>query len=183
MTADLGMGANISIEDAVVLCNILQRELKSDPNRHPSQSELSAMFTEYQKNRFGRAKFWCDISGKATRNNSYQSWGGRFRAGYIMPWLSAKMEPFLAKGFANGPKIDYAPVRSIDETLEGWKMKSTPEELAADEAKKAKAEQGGAGWMSYLLLTSTVGIAAAYIATTGAHRDLPALFKSVTSSL
>ncbi|CAO2657389.1 Nn.00g035150.m01.CDS01 [Neocucurbitaria sp. VM-36] len=161
MTADLGIGANIAIESAVTLCNILQRELKSDPNRHPSQSELSAMFAEYQEDRYERAKAFVELSGKATRMHSYQTLFGRYFVGYVAPFLTTMQMWKFAEAFSKAPKLNYAPVRTINENAEGWKL-----------AKKSE-DKVSTGWLTYVLLTSTVGVAIAYcIATAGR----PALF-------
>ena len=159
MTADLGIGANIAIESAVSLCNILQRELKSDPNRHPSQSELAAMFAEYQKDRFERAKAFVEISGKATRMHSYQTLFDRYFVGYVAPYLANTQMWKFAESFAKAPKLNYAPLHKINENSAGWKL-----------AKKSE-DKVSAGWLTYVLLTSTIGVTIAYIATAG----LPAL--------
>jgi FAD dependent monooxygenase len=167
MTADLGMGANIAVESAVILCNIINRELKSNPNRHPSKSDIDAMFAEYQKKRFDRAKTWVDLSGKITRWNSYQSYFGRFFVGYISPLFNDVNIEKMALHFAKAPKLDYAPLRTVNEQTEGWQFAKKDED-----EKKKKKKQVSTGWMSYVLLTSTVGIAVAYVMTAG----LPTLF-------
>ena len=120
MTADLGVGANISIEDAVVLCNILHRELKDNRNHHPTKAELTSMFAEYQKDRHGRAKAFTELSGKATRMNSWDSLFRKVFATRIAPFLYTIQVKKLATAFAKGPKLDYVPVQTIDENEEGW---------------------------------------------------------------
>lgn len=89
MTADLGTGANIAIESAVVLANILNRELKTNPTHHPTQSELSVLFAEYQHDRFDRAKAYIELSGKVTRVHSYNTRFERFFVSHIAPCLMA----------------------------------------------------------------------------------------------
>ncbi len=122
MTADLGLGANIAIEDAVALCNILHRGLNTDPNRHPTSSEINAMFDEYQKERLDRAKAFTDISGQATRMHSYNTLFGRVFATYIAPLMAKKQILQFAASFAKAPKLSYVPVRTIDENAEGWRL-------------------------------------------------------------
>lgn len=120
MTADLGIGANIAIEDATVLCNILNRELKANRSRHPTKDEITSMFAEYQKERYDRAKAFTDLSGKATRMNSYDTLFGRVFATYVAPMLYEVQIKKLATAWARAPKLDYVPVRTIDENAPGW---------------------------------------------------------------
>jgi FAD dependent monooxygenase len=64
MTADIGMGANMAIESAATLCNLLQASHSSHPaTYHPSAAALSALFTTYQSKRYERAKTFMEISG------------------------------------------------------------------------------------------------------------------------
>ncbi|KAF1841758.1 FAD/NAD(P)-binding domain-containing protein [Cucurbitaria berberidis CBS 394.84] len=152
MTADLGIGANIAIESAVSLCNILHREIKSDPNRHPSKSELSAWFNEYQEDRFNRTKEFVDLSGKVTRMNSYQTLFGRYFLTYVAQYLSEIQLWKFAESFAVAPKLNYAPVRTINEDTVGWRL-----------AKK-KGDKASVRWLTYVLVTSTVSVTIAIVA-------------------
>lgn len=120
MTADLGIGANIAIEDAVALCNIMYRELEADRNRHPTGAEITSMFAEYQKERYDRVKAFTGLSGKATRMNSYDTLFGRVMTTYVAPYLSKTRVIEFAKSFAKAPKLSYAPVQTIDENQPGW---------------------------------------------------------------
>ncbi|KAF4548583.1 FAD-binding domain-containing protein 25 [Elsinoe fawcettii] len=151
MTADLGLGANIAIEGAVTLCNILNRETKSDKTRHFSQSELSNLFKEYQKARFLRAKAFTDLSGKATRANSYQTYFGRFMAAYLNPWMASIQLQKLSEAFAKGPKLDYVPTRTINEDADGWKL--------------AEKSQNAAGSSStrYVVAAASIGFALSFM--------------------
>lgn len=130
MTADLGIGANIGIEDVAVLCNILHRELKGDRNRHPSKDEITAMFAEYQQERYARAKAFTDMSGKVTRMHSYNTLFGRIFATYISPWLYEVQLKKLATAWAKAPKLDYVPVQTIDETAPGWLLVNEKEKTS-----------------------------------------------------
>lgn len=120
MTADLGLGANIAVEDAVVLCNILHRELKTNRNRHPTSAEITSLFAEYQKERYKRAKGFADASGKVTRAHSYDSLIGKLYATRISPLMYETQVKQLATAWAKAPKLDYVPARTIDETAPGW---------------------------------------------------------------
>lgn len=131
MTADIAAGANIGIEDAAVLCNILNRELKNDRNRHPTQDEIAAMFVEYQKERYARAKVFTELSGKVTRMHSYDTLMGRITAGYISPMVFEPQVKKLAMSWAKGPKLDYVPVRTIDETAPGWLLAKEEERTSS----------------------------------------------------
>lgn len=138
MTADLGIGANIGIEDVAVLCNILNRELKDNRNRHPTKDEITAMFAEYQKERYARARAFTEMSGKVTRMHSYDTLVGRIFATYVSPMLYEVQLKKLATAWAKAPKLDYVPLRTIDETAPGWllakedkKISSTPWLLCA----------------------------------------------------
>ncbi|KAF2632749.1 FAD/NAD(P)-binding domain-containing protein [Macroventuria anomochaeta] len=144
MTADLGIGANIAIEDAVALCNILHRELKADRNRHPTKSEITSIFVEYQKERWDRAKAFTDLSGKATRMNSYDTLFGRVFATYIAPYLYEAHITKLATAWAKAPKLDYVPVQTIDENAPGW--------LLAKEEEKASSTP----WLVYAGVSALV---------------------------
>jgi FAD dependent monooxygenase len=120
MTADLGAGANIAIEDAVVLCNILHRELEKDRNRHPSKAQITSILAEYQKERFSRAKLFTELSGKVTRAHSYDTLIGKLLATRIGPMMYETQLLKLATEWAKAPKLDYVPVRTIDENAPGW---------------------------------------------------------------
>ena len=130
MTADLVIGANIAIEDATVLCNILHRELMVDRNRHPTKAEIATIFAEYQKNRYERAKAFTDLSGKATRANSYDTLFGRVYATRIASLLHNAQVKKLATTFAKAPKLDYVPVQTIDESAEGWLLAKKEEKAS-----------------------------------------------------
>ncbi|KAL6705827.1 hypothetical protein ACN47E_006287 [Coniothyrium glycines] len=157
MTADLGMGANLAVESAVTLCNILHREVKSNPNRHFSVDELDKLFAEYQKARFDRCSAYVDLSGKVTRMRAWNTYFGRFMISYVAPLINHSRMMDFAKSLAQAPKLDYVPVQTINEDAEGWKL--------ADKTKKDDAVSST--WLAYVVLTSTVGVSLAYAASTG----------------
>lgn len=132
MTADLGVGANIAIEDAIALSNILHRELKANRNRHPTKTEIASMFAEYQKERWNRAKAFTDLSGKATRANSYDTLFGRVFTTYISPLLSDIQVVKLATAWAKAPKLDYVPVQTINENAPGWLLAKKEEKTSTN---------------------------------------------------
>ncbi|KAI4929261.1 uncharacterized protein J4E92_004925 [Alternaria infectoria] len=166
MTADLGMGANIAVESAVHLCNILHREFASNPTRRISTPDLAALFAEYQAGRHARAKEYVETSGKLTRMNSYQSRFNYFFAGYLHKYIVPSQKAGLIESLSVAPKLDYAPTRTIDESAEGWHW------MEKQEMKKGKKS----GWFKYMVLTSVVGVTAAYMARAG----LPALLMKLT---
>ncbi|KAI4653707.1 hypothetical protein J4E93_001474 [Alternaria ventricosa] len=161
MTADLGMGANIAVESAIHLCNILHREFASNPTRRISTPDLAALFAEYQAGRYARAKEYVETSGKLTRMNSHQSYFDHFFAGYLHKYIMQSGGKALIESLSVAPKLDYAPTRTIDESAEGWHWMETQE--------MRKGKKGV--WFKYMVLTSIVGVTAAYMARAG----LPAL--------
>ncbi len=153
MTTDLGMGANIALESAVSFINILHRELQSDPTRQFSQTQLSALFQEYQDDRHKRAKAFVELSGQVTRAVSYQTAFGKFFIRYLAPLMSDKQRQQFAVELAKAPKLSYAHMQTINANAKGWKL--------ADEKKT------NTPWMTYVLLTSTVGVTMAYFLREG----------------
>jgi FAD dependent monooxygenase len=153
MTADIGIGANMAIESAVVLCNLLQRSIAEDPNRHFTIPELSSLFSEYQAKRFGRAKAFVDISGKVTRMNSYQTLWQRFLVTRIvsLDFMRQKSSQNFVLTLAKSPKLEYVPTRTINEDAEGWKIPD-------------KVPDTGRPWVVYALATSAMGVALSYMA-------------------
>lgn len=150
MTADLDIGANIAIEDAVALCNIIYRELETDRNRHPTRAEITSIFAEYQKKRYDRAKAFTSLSGKVTRMNSYDTLFNRVMAAYVAPHLSKTRAIEFAKSFAKAPKLSYAPVQTIDENQPRWLL------------AKEKDEKLNTSWLIFL---SMLGVVADLVAS------------------
>jgi FAD dependent monooxygenase len=149
MTADLGIGANMAIESAVTLCNLLQASHSSHPaSHHPSACDLSALFTTYQSKRYVRAKAFMELSGAITRMRSYQSLWKRFFITRIatLPFVQSMQVGRMMQGFAKGPKLEYAPTRTINMEAEGWKIQ----------------KQEGHKWVTYAVVTAGVGVAVAY---------------------
>jgi FAD dependent monooxygenase len=153
MTADLGVGANMAIESAVVLCNLLQQAVAQDPNRHLTVPELSSLFSKYQAKRFGRAKAFVDISGKVTRMNSYETLWQRFLVTRIasLEFMRQKSAQNFIWTLAKTPKLEYVGTRTINEDAEGWKL---PE----------RKPDTGRPWVAYALVTSAMGVALSYAA-------------------
>lgn len=154
MSTDLGTGANLAVEAVVTLCNILHRELKSNPNRHPSRLELAAMFAEYQEEQYERTENNVKTSGSITRLHTYRTLFGRFLIGYLSAYLQPMHLRRFAQSFADGPKLDYAPCHITNENAEGWKLKK----------KKGDKAKASTGWLTYVLITSTIGVTIAYAA-------------------
>ncbi|KAH7078980.1 hypothetical protein BKA63DRAFT_255465 [Paraphoma chrysanthemicola] len=153
MTADIGIGANMAIESAVVLCNTLQASLSTHPpNYHPSTAELSTLFQTYQDKRYERAKLFMTLSGGVTRMRSYQSMWKKFFITRIasLPFMQKMQGEKMMAGFAKGPKLEYVKTRTINENAEGWKM--------------GQDQGNGMGWMAYAVLTSAVGVGLSYAA-------------------
>lgn len=155
MTADIGIGANMAIESAVALCNILQRETKNNPNRHFETSELSTLFQEYQDKRHTRAKTFVTLSGGVTRMRSYETLWKRIFISRIatIPYMQKMQGMKMMTAFSMAPKLNYAPVQTLNEDAEGWKL-----------GKKAKEAGSSAAWYTYALATSAVGVGLSYAA-------------------
>lgn len=166
MTADLGMGANMGIESAVVLVNLLHRALKDDPNRRFSQEELTDLFSKYQQKRYGGAKAWMENSGKMTRMQSYETlWQQIFVTKIAtLPWVKKYKSEKFVQALAKTAKLDFVPTRTINNDAEGWKI-------------VPKKPNTGAPWLAYALLTSVVGLGLSYAAVL--QWGLPASFSTV----
>ncbi|KAH8696854.1 hypothetical protein GQ44DRAFT_718904 [Phaeosphaeriaceae sp. PMI808] len=151
MTTDIGMGANMGIESAAVICNVLQQALASNPHSHPSTSEVSALFQEYQSKRHNRAKEFVELSGLVTRMRSWQSRWQRFlitRIAMIPMFQMTQAKQFIRR-VGKSPKLKYAPTRTINEKAEGW--------------EKSKNEHDTkAAWAAYVLLTSAMAVGLSY---------------------
>jgi FAD dependent monooxygenase len=149
MTADLGIGANMAIESAVVLCNLLQKTLSNDANKHPTPSQLSALFAQYQSKRYTRVKIFMELSGKITRMRSYASFWGRLFITRIaaLPWMQTYQSSQFLKACSMAPKLEYVGTRTINEDAAGWKLGE----------RKEKAG-GGNAWVMYVMATSVVGM-------------------------
>lgn len=148
------MGANIAIESAIYLANILYREFGSRPTRRISTPDLNALFAEYQAGRHERASKYVALSGNVTRAHAYQTYFGRFFSGYVARYMAPMHKKGLAKSLALAPKLSYVPTRTIDEGAEGW-------QLALETRDEPRA------WLIYVVLTSIVGVIAAYCVRTG----------------
>lgn len=162
MTTDLGLGANIGIEGATVLCNILQRETKDNPNRHFSVAELSKLFQEYRDKRHARTKTFVEVSRSVIQMHSYDTLWKRFFVSYIamIPALKRYQNREFQESLAKSPKLDYAPTRTINEDAEGWKE--------ADRSHNTS----GIGWISYVLFaTSAVAVSYAVASKLGFPRS------------
>jgi FAD dependent monooxygenase len=154
MTADIGMGANMGIESATVLANVLQSSFSKNPkNYHPSIAELTSLFSKYQAERYERAKRFTTVSGSVTRMRSYQSLWKRFFIGYIatLPFMQRLQSAKMMEGMAKGPKLQYVGTRTINEDTEGWNSATK---------KQKQGIQGS--WVVYALLTSCAGMAISY---------------------
>jgi FAD dependent monooxygenase len=167
MTAELGLGANIAIESAISLCNILQRFVTTDQtatssssspnNKSPNpalQSQLTSLFAAYQSQRFDRAKAFVNLCGKITRSRSYDTWWNRIFITRIatLPWMQKFQVGKFIKAFSESPKLEYVGTRTINEGAEGWKLGA--------EKTKGGLERA---WVVYAVLTVAVGVSS-YVA-------------------
>jgi 2-polyprenyl-6-methoxyphenol hydroxylase-like FAD-dependent oxidoreductase len=122
MTPDVGLGANLAIENVVALANILHRELASDRTRHLSQSEVTKLFEEYQSDRYEKVKTLVEYSGTVTRIHSQET----EQEVHIVRNVLPNAGPAFVEQFTNiiktAPKLDYAPNTLINETASGWAM-------------------------------------------------------------
>lgn len=165
MTADIGIGANMAIESVVVLANVLHRSVahNPDPNYHPTQAELSELFTQYQSTRYARVKQYMKLSGSITRMRSYQSIWKRIWISHIdtLPVMQRIGAKKLVAGLARAPKLEYVGTRTIDENAKGWHL-----------GHENDNQLSGGGWIPYVLVTSVVGMAISYAAVLNWGRPL-----------
>jgi len=151
MTADLGIGANIAIESAVTLCNLLQKSIHS-PTHHPTAAELAALFSAYQAKRHKRAKAFVDLCGRVTRMRSYAGFWSYFFLTRIatLPWMVAYQTDRFVDAWSEAPKLEYVGTRTINEDAEGW-------------TRNNKVKSGNA-LMVYMVVTAVVGVGMWYAA-------------------
>jgi FAD dependent monooxygenase len=165
MTADIGMGANMAIESVVVLANVLQRLVahNPDPNYHPTQAELSDLFTQYQSTRYTRVKQYMRLSGSITRMRSYQSIWKRIWISHIdtLPFMQRIGAKRLVAGLAKAPKLEYVGTRTINENAKGWHF-----------GQEMDTQMSGGGLVLYVLVTSVLGMAISYAAVLNWRRSL-----------
>lgn len=145
----------MAIESAVTLCNILQRETKDNLNRHFTIPELSKLFVEYQKKRHERVSIFKKLSGDALRMRSFETFWKKIFVSRIatIPAFKTFQSGKMFEGMAMAPKLNYVPTCTINEDAPGWKL-----------SKETPRGTSSAGWLSYLLLTSAVGIVITYAA-------------------
>jgi len=74
----------------------------------------------------------------------------------------------FAKLVAKGPKLDFVPVRTVNEETKGW-------QLAKRDPKETKKPKSGI--LAYFLLTSTMGIVVSYFAVSKWGHEWPALLQ------
>jgi FAD dependent monooxygenase len=148
MTADLGIGANMAIESAIALCNLLYKMITSskDADFHPTPAQLSTLFSAYQAKRHKRAKAFVDLSGRMTRMRSYAGFWSYFFLTRIatLPWIMTYQTGKLVDAWREAPKLEYVRTRTINEGAEGWKRRD-------EKTKKVNV------WMLCLVVTSVVG--------------------------
>lgn len=152
MSADLGIGANMGIESAVVFANILHRETKDNLNRHFTNSELSKLFAEYQSKRHERVSRFTQLSGEALRSRSFKTFWRKIFVSRIatIPAFQKLQSEKMREAMAKAPMLDYVPTRTINKDAEGWKL--------GQEKKKTSS-----AWSSYALVTSLVAVAVSYV--------------------
>lgn len=145
----------MAIESAVTLCNILHRETKDNLNRHFTIPELSKLFAEYQEKRHERVSIFKKMSGDVLRMRSFETFWKKIFVSRIatIPAFKNFQSGKMFEGMAMAPKLDYVPTRTINENAPGWKL-----------GEKKPQESSNAGWLSYVLLTSVVGVAISYAA-------------------
>jgi FAD dependent monooxygenase len=163
MTADLGLGANMGIESAVSLANVLHRAVTQNPsNSHFTTAALSALFEAYQTERYPRAKEYVQLSGEVTRMHSYETWWKKVFVSRIatLPFMMQMQSKMFIKSLAKCPKLEYAKTRTINEDAVGWKV--------------LEEKGGGNGlWALYGLVTSAaLVVGVSYLAVAKWRVDL-----------
>ncbi|KAH7405624.1 hypothetical protein DE146DRAFT_608478 [Phaeosphaeria sp. MPI-PUGE-AT-0046c] len=155
MTADIGMGANMAIESAAVLANVLQRAVAGSfrQSYHPTQPELSALFADYQSQRYIRVKQIMKLSGSTTRMRSYQSIWKRIWISHIatLPIMQKMVVKRMVASFANAPKLEYVKTRTINQHARGWRIEPENQKQVTSNVR-----------FLYLLLLLLSGIAISY---------------------
>lgn len=153
MTSELGIGANIAIESAITLANILHRQVTTRPNSRLIQTELSALFTEYQDARFDRTKGYVKLSGQVTRMYSYRTVLSRLWVSYVSPWMRKTQVMQLAESISRAPKLDYVSVTTMNEEARGWRL------------AKAGGNTGQSGLWFFAALSTVIAMVGVYVAS------------------
>jgi FAD dependent monooxygenase len=125
MTPDLGFGANLAIESAISLANILHREIASDRNRHFTKSEVSKLLEEYQKTQYDKAKGLVEFSGQVTRTHSQETAKEEEIVRNVLPQAAPATLERFTNIVRSAPKLDYVQNTLINEAARGWTMEAT----------------------------------------------------------
>jgi 2-polyprenyl-6-methoxyphenol hydroxylase-like FAD-dependent oxidoreductase len=113
MTSNLGFGFNTGLESAASLTNHLVHTLSKDGNhdQHPDLVDLEHTFSQYQAQRFGRAKLFHDLTNFYTRVAAWDNFVFRCLSVFAMKLLpdSIFVGQFskLVKG---GLKLEFIPI-------------------------------------------------------------------------
>ena len=120
MTPDLGFGANLAMENAVGLANILHRELAANLKRHLTRAEAEEILQEYQDSRYKRSKALVELSGQFTRINSQETRKEESIVRDIIPKTIPQALDRMTGIVRAAAKLDYVGNRLINENAKGW---------------------------------------------------------------
>ena len=119
MTPNIGQGANLAIEDAAVLTNLLHGALLKARRQRLPDSEVQTLLQEYYSTRYGRVKRVYTASRYMVRFQARDGFLNRLLGRYVLPFL-ADVPAVLGTGTIRGsPTINFLPLPEKDGP--GWK--------------------------------------------------------------
>lgn len=118
MAPNIGQGANMAIEDAAVLANLISSILKQ-PGSAPSASKVEQMLHEFTINRRGRTKAICGHSEFLVRMQANHDMVKRLLGRYLVPLLEDVPAGLSGSTIEGAPNLNFLslPQRAL---AEGW---------------------------------------------------------------
>ncbi|TWU71191.1 hypothetical protein ED733_001984 [Metarhizium rileyi] len=112
MCPNIGQGANMAIEDAARLANLIHARL---PSGKPSAAEIDAMLQEFTVVQKPRTNSICAQSEFLVRMHANQGIGRRLLGRYVIPYLNDAPAGLSGLSINNAAKIDFIdqPARSL----------------------------------------------------------------------
>ncbi|OJI84701.1 hypothetical protein ASPTUDRAFT_925491 [Aspergillus tubingensis CBS 134.48] len=123
MTPNIGQGANMAMEDAVVLANCLHAALLRTRRQRLSDSEVQVLLQEFYSKRYSRAKSIYTASRYMTRFQARDGCLNRVLGRYIVPLLADVPARVGTTTIRGSPAINFLPLPERDGP--GWKMNKT----------------------------------------------------------
>ncbi|KAE8395023.1 hypothetical protein BDV23DRAFT_195282 [Aspergillus alliaceus] len=118
MTPNIGQGANIAIEDAAVLANLLHGTLSKNEPGKLSQPALNQVLREFQRIRFNRVNRIYQDSRFVARLHARDGFLKTLLGRYYVPYFPSLPADIASKIIADSPVITFLP--TSQRTGPGW---------------------------------------------------------------